>query len=223
MTTTTRATGRAAGLLSSRLWRAGSVWALYAAGFVPAVFWFWLGATGQIPGNVVKEFEHLLGIWALRFLIAALTVTPLRDLAGVNLLRYRRALGLLCFWYVLMHFLTYMVLDQNLNVAAILADIAKRPFITIGMACLVLLVPLALTSNAFSIRRLGPNWHRLHRLSYIVVLGGALHYAMSVKVVTAEPFVYLLLAVLLVLYRLLRPAILRRRRERRPAAATRQG
>lgn len=215
--------GRPAGALSAGLRRSGGIWALYAAGFVPAAYGFYLGVTGQVPGNVVKEFEHLLGIWALRFLIAALTVTPLRDLAGISLLRYRRALGLLAFWYVAMHFLTYLVLDQNLNLSAILADIAKRPFITIGMACLVLLVPLAVTSNAFSIRRLGPNWNRLHRLSYVIVLGGALHYAMSVKVVTAEPFVYLVLASVLVLYRLLRPAILRWRRGGRPARAARRG
>ena len=220
---TARATGRAAGVLSSPLWRAGSVWALYVAGFVPAVFWFHLGATGQIPGNVVKEFEHVLGIWALRFLLATLTVTPLRDLTGINLLRYRRALGLLAFWYVVLHFSTYLILDQNLNFPAILVDIAKRPFITIGMACLVLLVPLAVTSNAFSIRRLGPNWNRLHRLAYVIVLGGALHYAMSVKVVTAEPFLYLVLASILVLYRLLRPAVLRRRKAARPSPAARRG
>ena len=96
-------------------WRPASIWLLYAAGFVPAAWYFWLGATGQIPGNAVKTFEHLLGIWALRFLIAALFVTPLRDLAGINLLRYRRALGLLAFWYVLMHFATYVFLDQRLD------------------------------------------------------------------------------------------------------------
>lgn len=196
-----------------------SVWALYAVGFVPAAWYFWLGATGQIPGNAVKVFEHLLGVWALRFLLATLAVTPLRDLTGINLLRYRRALGLLAFWYVVMHFLAYMVLDQGLHLAAVVEDIAKRPFITIGMACLVLLVPLAATSNAFSIRRLGPRWNRLHKLAYLVVLGGALHYAMAVKVVTAEPFAYLVIAVLLVAYRPLRRPLLRRLKARRPSAA----
>ncbi len=200
-------------------WRAGSVWLLYAAGFVPAVWYFWLGATGRIPGNAVKEFEHLLGIWALRFLIATLAVTPLRDLANINLLRYRRALGLLAFWYVVMHFLTYMTLDQRLNFPSILKDIAERPFITIGMACLVLLLPLAATSNSFSIRRLGSRWSTLHRLVYVIVLGGALHFATSVKVVTAEPFIYMALAVLLVAYRPLRPTILRWRKARRAAAS----
>lgn len=203
-----------------RSWQSASVWALYAVGFVPAVWYFYLGATGQIPGNAVKEFEHLLGIWALRFLLASLAVTPLRDLAGLSLLRYRRALGLLAFYYVVMHFLTYMILDQRLNLSEIATDIAKRPFITIGMACLVLLIPLAATSNRFSIRRLGTRWNRLHRLSYLIVLGGATHYTMSVKVVTAEPFIYLLLAAVLVAYRPLRPLIFQRRRRRRVAAVT---
>lgn len=202
----------------SRFWRPAGIWALYVVGFVPAVWYFWLGATGQIPGNAVKVFEHLLGVWALRFLLATLAVTPLRDLAGVNLLRYRRALGLLAFWYVVMHFLTYMILDQNLNFADIVADIVKRPFITIGMAALVLLIPLAATSNAFSVRKLGARWNRLHKLSYVIVLAGATHYAMAVKVVTAEPFIYLLLAILLVLYRPLRPRIMRWRRQQRLVA-----
>ena len=204
-----------AGRKSGTSWRKLPVWALYVVGFVPALWYFWLGATGQIPGNAIKEFEHLLGIWALRFLIATLLVTPLRDLAGINLMRYRRALGLLAFWYVVMHFATYVVLDKGVNLAVILDDIGKRPFITIGMACLVFLIPLALTSNNFSIRRLGKNWLRLHRLAYVIVLGGAVHYAMSLKVVTSEPLIYLALAILLVLYRPLRPLIRKRRGSRR--------
>ena len=200
-------------------WRAASIWLLYLIGFAPAAWYFWLGATGQIPGNAVKEFEHLLGIWALRFLFATLAVTPLRDLLGYNLVRYRRGLGLLAFWYVAMHFLTYMVLDQSLNIPAIATDIARRPFITIGMACLVLLLPLAVTSNSWSIRRLGSRWNKLHKLVYLIVLGGAVHFAMSVKVVTAEPFIYLFLAVTLVGYRAVRPWALRRRKGSRLASA----
>jgi methionine sulfoxide reductase heme-binding subunit len=166
----------------ARTWQSASVWALYAVGFVPAVWYFYLGATGQLIGNSVKVFEHMLGIWALRFLLATLAVTPLRDLTGVSLLRYRRALGLLTFYYVVMHFLTYLILDQNLNLSEIATDISKRPFIMIGMACLVLLIPLAATSNRFSIRRLGSRWNRLHQLSYFIVLGGAVHYTMAGKV-----------------------------------------
>ena len=202
----------------TRWWQPPPVWALYVAGFVPAIWYFYLGASGQLIGNSVKVFEHLLGIWALRFLLATLAVTPLRDLTGVSLLRYRRALGLLTFYYVAMHFLTYLILDQNLNLAEIATDITERPFIIIGMTCLVLLIPLAATSNRFSIRRLGTRWNRLHQLSYLIVLGGATHYAMSVKVVTAEPFIYLLLAALLVAYRPLRPLVLQWRKRQRLAA-----
>ncbi len=199
-----------------------SVWALYALGFVPAAYAFYLGTTGQLPGNPVKEFEQLLGIWALRFLVATLAITPLRDLLGVNWLRYRRALGLLAFYYVLMHFLTYMVLDQALNVTAIVADIIKRPFITIGMAALVMLVPLALTSNAWSIRRLGQRWTKLHRLAYVITAAGALHFAMSVKVVGPEQATYLALTALLLGWRVVRKPYLRRKRQAaQPTASVR--
>ena len=188
-----------------RKYHAASIWLLYAAGLLPAAYGFWLGATGRLPGNPVKEFEHLLGLWALRFLVATLAITPLRDLFGINWIRYRRALGLLAFWYVLMHFLTYMLLDQYLNFPAILVDIAKRPFITIGMSAFVMLIPLALTSNNWSIRSLGPRWVKLHRLVYIIAAAGALHFAMAVKVAGPEQLTYILLVALLVIWRPIRP------------------
>lgn len=189
----------------ARRYRSAVIWLVYLVGLVPAAWGFYLGATGGLPGNPVKEFEHLLGLWALRFLVATLAVTPLRDLFGLNGLAYRRALGLLAFWYVLMHFLTYMLLDQVLNFPAILVDIARRPFITIGMAAFVLLIPLAVTSNGWSIRRLGPRWTRLHRLVYPIAAAGALHFALSVKVVGPEQWTYLALVALLILWRVVRP------------------
>lgn len=201
-----------------RKYHAASIWLLYAVGLLPAVWGFWLGATGRLPGNPVKEFEHLLGLWALRFLVATLAITPLRDLFGINWIRYRRALGLLAFWYVLMHFLTYMVLDQYLNFAAIIDDIVRRPFITIGMAAFVMLIPLALTSNNWSIRKLGLRWVKLHRLVYVIAAAGVLHFAMSVKVVGLEPWTYITLVALLLLYRLLRPILRNRNRGRRTGA-----
>lgn len=200
--------------LSPRL-RKASIWMLYLLGLLPAAWGFWLGATGRLPGNPVKEFEHFLGLWALRFLIATLAVTPLRDLSGINLLRYRRALGLLAFWYVLMHFTTYMVLDQFLNVAAIVEDITRRPFITIGMAGLLMLVPLALTSNNWSIRKLGSRWGKLHRLVYVAAAAGALHYAMSVKIVGPQQWIYIAIIALLLSWRPLRPYFNARKRHRR--------
>lgn len=191
-----------------RKWHSASIWALYVVGLCPAVSAFYLGATGQLGVNPVKDFEHLLGIWALRFLIATLAITPLRDLGGLNWVRYRRALGLLAFYYVVMHFSVYMLLDKRLDLYSILGDIARRPYITIGMACLTMLIPLAVTSNNLAIRKLGKNWVRLHKLVYIIALGGALHYFMAVKSITFGPFVHIALIVVLVAYRLVRSKIM---------------
>jgi sulfoxide reductase heme-binding subunit YedZ len=153
----------------------------------------------------MRELEHALGLWALRFLLASLAVTPLRQLAGINLIRYRRALGLLAFYYVVLHLLTYLVLDQGLDPDAILADILKRLYITIGMACFAILVPLAVTSNNASVRRLGAKaWTNLHRIVYVTPLLAALHFLLSVKVWPLEPLSYALLAAILLGYRLVR-------------------
>ena len=198
--------GRASGIADSLIG-----WGIYVVGLMPAAVYFWLGATGGLGADPVREFEQTLGLWALRFLILTLAVTPLRELAGVNLLRYRRALGLLAFWYAAMHFTVYLTLDRGLLWGTILPDIAKRPFITLGFSALVLLVPLALTSNRLSIRRLGRNWRRLHRLIYVAAALAAVHYLMATKVVDATQAAHVGLIVLLLAYRLVRPLIPRRR------------
>lgn len=198
--------------------RSASIWALYAIGLAPGLWTFYLGATGQIFGDPVRIFEHLLGLWALRFLCLGLAVTPLRDLAGVNFLPWRRALGLLAFYYALAHFTVYITLDRGLRLNTIADDILKRPYITLGMAGLVMLIPLALTSNRWSIRKLGSGWNRLHRLAYPVLIVGVLHYALSLKVITAEPAFYMLVTVLLIGYRLIRPRLMAARRSRRTAS-----
>jgi sulfoxide reductase heme-binding subunit YedZ len=168
------------------------LWIVYAVGFVPAIWTFYLGFTDQLGADPLRTLERTLGEWALRFLIAALFVTPLRRIAGVNLLRYRRQLGLLGFYYALLHLSTYLVLDQGLDASAIVADILKRPYITIGMAAFALLVPLAVTSNNASIRKLGARaWGKLHRLAYVATALGALHFLMLVKAWPIEPMVYL--------------------------------
>ena len=198
--------GRASGIADSLIG-----WGIYVVGLMPAVVYFWLGATGGLGADPVREFEQTLGLWALRFLILTLAVTPLRELVGLNLLRYRRALGLLAFWYAVMHFTVYLTLDRGLLWGTILPDIAKRPFITLGFSALVLLVPLALTSNRLSIRRLGRNWRRLHRLIYVAAALAAVHYLMATKVVDATQAAHVGLIVLLLAYRLVRPLIPRRR------------
>ncbi|SEI03699.1 sulfoxide reductase heme-binding subunit YedZ [Rhizobium tibeticum] len=205
-------------------WQPASVWLLYVSGFLPAAWTFYLGATDQLGADPVKTFELFLGLWAIRFLILTLAVSPARDLLGWNYLRYRRALGLLCFYYVAMHFTVYMVLDQALILSAVMNDVVKRPFIMFGMAGLTLLIPLAVTSNNFSIRRLGPNWVRLHRLVYIVAACGALHFALSTKLLGLEQSIYIGLLILLILYRSWRPIARSRKRgqdrERTRAPAT---
>lgn len=198
--------------------RAHSVWALYAIGLIPGLYAFYLGINGGLGADPVREFEHRLGFWALRFLCLGLTVTPLRDLFGVNLIAYRRALGLLAFYYVLAHFTVYLTLDRGLILSSILGDILKRPYIMLGMAGLLMLIPLALTSNRWSIRRLGSRWNKLHKLAYPILLAGLLHYILSIKSITLEPVIYIVIVVALLGYRLVRPKVLDWKRGRRTPA-----
>lgn len=197
---------------NSNHWRSVSLWMLYAAGLSPAIWCFYLGASGNLGADPVKTFEHSLGLWALRFIILTITVSPLRDLGGPNLIRYRRALGLLSFYYVAMHFVVYLFLDQALSLTAVFADIVKRRFIMLGMTSLLLLLPLALTSNKFSIKRLGRSWSRLHKLVYIVSILVGLHYALSTKVLGVEHYFYLALMGALLTYRVVRLVRLRSRK-----------
>jgi sulfoxide reductase heme-binding subunit YedZ len=196
--------------------------ALYILGLLPAVYTFYLGVSDQLGADPLRTLEQTLGLWALRFLIAALAVTPLRRLGGPNLIRYRRALGLLVFYYAALHLTTYLVLDQGLDLPAIWADIVKRPYITIGMLAFILLVPLAVTSNGPMIRRLGSAaWQRLHRLVYVAAIAGALHFILLVKAWPLEPLVYAALVAVLLLFRIGVFAGKRLARQRRGQAAAR--
>lgn len=181
--------------------KSASIWLLYVVALLPAGWEFYLGATDNLGADPVKTFEQSLGLWAIRFLMATLAVSPLRETFGLNLIRYRRALGLLSFYYALMHFGVYLFLDQELAIRAVLADVAKRPFIMLGMAGLILLVPLAVTSNARSIRSLGKRWNQLHRLIYVIAICAALHLSLATKILSVEHWLYLLSLSLLVLFR----------------------
>lgn len=166
-------------------------WPLYIVGLLPIPVVFWMGVTGQMGVDPVKAIEHRYGLFALQFLIASLAVTPLRRVAGLNLLRYRRALGLIAFFYVVAHLAVWVVLDVQLNWGAIGKDIVKRPFITIGMLGFAAMLPLAITSNGWSIRKLGAAaWRRLHKLAYLAGFAGAAHYLMLVKSWPWEPILY---------------------------------
>jgi sulfoxide reductase heme-binding subunit YedZ len=178
--------------------------AIYTIGFVPAVWTFYLGLTDQLGADPQNVLERTLGLWALRFLIVALAITPLRRLGGPSLIRYRRAIGLMGFYYAALHLTVYLVLDQGLDWTAILADIVKRPYITVGMLAFTILVPLAVTSNTAMIRRLGARaWQRLHRLVYVATAAAAIHFVMLVKSWwTPEPALYAFLVTALLAVRL---------------------
>ena len=176
---------------------------VYLAGLAPLVLTLMQGFTGALGADPVKALEHALGLAALQFLIAGLAVTPLRRFAGLNLIRFRRALGLLAFFYMALHLLVWITLDLQFRWGQIGADLVKRPYIIVGMIGLVLAVPLAITSNDRMLRRLGgAAWRRLHRLTYAVVACGAIHFVMTTKTWTAESLIYLLLTGLLLALRL---------------------
>lgn len=165
-------------------------WAVYIIGALPAPWLFYLGVTGGLGVEPIKALEHELGEIALQLLIIGLCITPLRRFAGVNLLKFRRAIGLLAFFYVALHLLVWLVLDVQI-LSQIWADILKRPYITVGMAGFALMIPLAVTSNNWSLRRLGAGWRKLHKLTYIVALLGGAHFVMLAKGFQIEPLLYL--------------------------------
>lgn len=166
------------------------VWAVWMICGAPAVWFFYLGMTGGLGAEPIKALEQELGKTALQLLIVCLSITPLRRYLGVNLLRFRRALGLITFSYVGLHLLVWLGLDVQVP-ALIWADIVKRPYVTVGFTAFLLMIPLALTSNDWSLRRLGPRWRWLHRLTYGVAVLGAVHFLWLTKGFQIEPLLYL--------------------------------
>jgi len=164
------------------------------------------GVSGlSLGANPVEELIHRFGIWGLNFLLITLAVTPLRELTGKSgLLRFRRMLGLFAFFYVLMHFLVYVGLDQRFDFSHILEDIVERPYITIGFTALLLLVPLAVTSTNAMMKRLGRRWRKLHRLVYLIGILGVWHFYWQVKLDTLEALVYAIILASLLGYRIWR-------------------
>lgn len=167
-------------------------WPIYLIATLPPAWLFWQGIQGNLGADPVKAIERQMGELALQLIVAGLCITPLRRLWGVNLIKYRRAIGIVTFAYVAVHFLTWLVLDMGLLLDQALRDILKRPYVTIGMASLVLMIPLVATSNNWSVRRLGAaKWNRWHKLTYPAAILGAVHYIWLVKAWPLEPFLYL--------------------------------
>lgn len=172
-------------------------------GLVPFGLLLWGAWRGDLGANPLETVTHTTGDWALRFLLLTLAMTPLRRLLGQAWpLQLRRMLGLFAFFYASMHLLVWLVLDQEMAWRNILADIAERPYVTVGFLAWLLLVPLALTSTRGAMRRLGRNWSRLHRLVYPIGILGVLHFLWLVKADLFEPLVYGVILALLLAFRL---------------------
>lgn len=161
---------------------------VFAAAAWPAAALAYDFYTGDLTANPVDYITDVTGTWALAMLVISLTVTPIRRFTGWNpVIRLRRMLGLFAFFYALLHMLTWMVLLNVLDVREMAIDIAKRPFITVGMATFLILLALAVTSNQYSIRALGRRWQSLHRLVYVAAVGGVVHFWWLVKQDVTEP------------------------------------
>ncbi len=172
-------------------------WLLYVVAFLAPAWFLYQGLTGGLGVDPVKALEWKIGKLGLQVLIVTLAITPLRNLFKLNLLKFRRALGLIGFFYIFLHLLVWLVLDVQI-LSQVWADILKRPYITIGMGAFVLMIPLAITSNNLSLRKLGPvRWRRLHKLTYAVLLLGGTHYLMVGKVWLPEAMLYMTVIVLL--------------------------
>lgn len=176
-------------------------WPIYLFGAAMPAWLLWLAATGGLGVEPIEALEHRLGELAIQFLILTLVITPIRDIFDIHLIKFRRALGLVAFIFATLHFLVWLVLDVQIP-SQIWADIVKRPYVTVGFAAFLLLVPLAATSNNLSIRKLGPKgWRRLHRLSYVAAALAALHFLMLAKGLQLEPMVYGAIIAALLLYK----------------------
>jgi len=180
---------------------------LFVASLIPAALV--VGDTFQITGtlgaNPIEEIQDRFGNWGLRFILITLSVTPLRQMSGWNwLIRFRRMLGLFAFFYVLMHFLTWLFLDQELLLSAIGEDIFERPFITLGFTAFLILIAMAATSTNGMRRRMGKRWQKLHYGIYAAGILGVWHYWWQVKLDASDPAIYAALLTALLGYRLWR-------------------
>ncbi|MCX6552399.1 MAG: sulfoxide reductase heme-binding subunit YedZ [Acidobacteria bacterium] len=186
-------------MVSVKAWKS----LLFAAGLAPVGYLAWAAATGNLGANPIEQITRETGVWTLRFLLVTLAVSPVRRVTHWNdAIRFRRMLGLFAFFYGVLHLVTYLWLDQFFDWAAIVKDVYKRPFITAGATAFLVMVPLAVTSTAGMIRRLGgKTWRRVHRLVYLSATAGVVHYWWLVKADIRQPRNYAVLLAVLLGYR----------------------
>jgi sulfoxide reductase heme-binding subunit YedZ len=183
---------------------------VFIAGFIPFLLLVQRTITNHLGANPVEKITHFTGDWTLKFILITLSVSPLQKIFILlfkwpwpQYTRIRRILGLYAFFYACLHFLTYLTLDRFFDFTDITKDIAKRPYITIGFAAFLMLVPLAMTSTISMQRKLGKNWKRLHRLIYLIAVFGVLHYYWLVKADRRWPIIYGLILLGLLIFRIL--------------------
>jgi len=192
---------------------------VFALALVPLLRLLVLGLRDNLGANPIARITHQTGLWTLTLLLVTLAITPVRRITGqLWLIQYRRMVGLFAFFYAVLHMLTYVWLDQFFDVHAMLKDVVKRPFITMGSAAFLLLVPLALTSTKSAIRRLGRRWQQLHRLIYFSAVAGVVHFIWLVKKDIRQPLLYAYALAILLGYRVV-AAALKRYRQSLPAAS----
>jgi len=181
---------------------------VFLASLIPLLWLLFRTFTGRLSANPIEDITLTTGIWGLRFLLVTLAITPLRRITGWNrIIQYRRMLGLFAFFYAALHLATYVVdvvaVEGTFTFAPVVKDVAKRPFITMGMTAFLLMVPLAITSTKGWIRRLGRRWQALHRIIYISALAALIHFTWKAPVVAGEPVYHAVILAALLCFRVL--------------------
>lgn len=175
---------------------------LFLVCLAPFLLMAWDTINADLGANPVESLTHRSGDWALRILLVTLAVSPLRQLSGWSrIVAYRRMVGLFAFFYAVLHFVVWIWLDQHFNWAEMLEDVVKRPYITVGFAAFILLIPLVLTSSSYAMRTLGRKWKTLHKSVYLIGVLAVLHYLWLVKADKLEPIIYGIVLILLLLFR----------------------
>ena len=170
---------------------------------VPLALLGWKGAQGNLGANPIEVITHSTGDWTIIFLLITLGITPLRRITSQHwLVRFRRMIGLFAFFYGVLHFTTWFWLDKNFDVQEMIKDVGKRPFITVGFLGFVLMIPLAVTSTQWAIRKMGKDWASLHRLVYLSAIAGVVHYWWLVKIDIRKPLRYAVILTLLLGWRI---------------------
>tara|TARA_Y100000817_G_scaffold145128_1_gene113679 strand:- start:217 stop:795 length:579 start_codon:yes stop_codon:yes gene_type:complete len=173
-------------------------WHIYVSLLVPLLFLTYDLLSGRLGVDPMRAIEKSLGVTAIYILILTLCITPFSILTGINFIRFRRAFGLMSFFYIILHFSTWLLLDMQLRWVEIAESLTRKPFIVFGMMGFLLLIPLAATSNNYSMKRLGKYWQKLHKLIYVAIILGGIHYLMMEKTLQNDAIITFIIIIALI-------------------------